>query len=514
MKNVVILISFLLIISDLSAQADGNILILDGTNDHIEVPDNNSLDFNEEVTLECWLYVPCNQPGYKGIINKQWCQGGQFAYALGIRDGIVEWTWVNTQAPSCGASNTYKSSNTVIPSDTWIHIAATHTISAVNLYINGILIEGTLSNGIYSDIRDSNQPLKIGVYRPQSGVYQNHLKGALDEIRIWDYARTANEITNDYNQVLSGNETGLVAYYNMNINEVGEGFTLPNQATSTGNTNDGESIGTTSTPYFLATEANLFFLGDNIESVVDVEICEGESYFAAGEEQTTAGLYLDIYPLANGCNEFANTNLTVINDPNICLNTTDDCLANAGILLTANDTVCIGTNLSIQAHNFTTADTYEQAYILTNESGIIVDVNATGIFEAEVGMYSVYAFNYLITDVTLPSIGEDIALYETPTACFELTQLTQAAVVPEIDIFVELQDCQGEQYLFLLNLDGGLPTIGSSEDQFVYQVGTGNANINLQINESIYEVTLDNILSLNVTDGVCSKNEYFFFSNK
>ncbi len=47
------------------------------------------------------------------------------------------------------------------------------------------------------------------------------------------------------------------------------------------------------------------------QMTVDVEICEGESYYAGGANQTTTGVYTDINLLPNGCNEVINTNLTV-----------------------------------------------------------------------------------------------------------------------------------------------------------------------------------------------------------
>ena len=47
------------------------------------------------------------------------------------------------------------------------------------------------------------------------------------------------------------------------------------------------------------------------ESSVDVTICEGESYFAGGEEQTTSGIYYDTFTNTHGCDSVVTTNLTV-----------------------------------------------------------------------------------------------------------------------------------------------------------------------------------------------------------
>lgn len=47
------------------------------------------------------------------------------------------------------------------------------------------------------------------------------------------------------------------------------------------------------------------------EEEVDVSICEGESYFAGGADQTTAGTYTDTYTSAMGCDSVVVTRLTV-----------------------------------------------------------------------------------------------------------------------------------------------------------------------------------------------------------
>lgn len=41
----------------------------------------------------------------------------------------------------------------------------------------------------------------------------NYLNGALDEFRIWNFVKTAADISTQYQNELSGNETGLILYY-------------------------------------------------------------------------------------------------------------------------------------------------------------------------------------------------------------------------------------------------------------------------------------------------------------
>ena len=45
-----------------------------------------------------------------------------------------------------------------------------------------------------------------------------NFQGKIDEVRMWSVARTQDEIQANMNKTLVGNETGLVAYYPMDVN--------------------------------------------------------------------------------------------------------------------------------------------------------------------------------------------------------------------------------------------------------------------------------------------------------
>ena len=48
------------------------------------------------------------------------------------------------------------------------------------------------------------------------GGHDTYFKGNIDEVRIWNRFRTAEEIKRDYTRLMAGNETGLVAYWRFN----------------------------------------------------------------------------------------------------------------------------------------------------------------------------------------------------------------------------------------------------------------------------------------------------------
>jgi len=102
----------------------------------------------------------------------------------------------------------------VIYAETWYHIAVTYdNTDSLKMYLNG-------------RIRRKNRRIIVGPYEPDTTMslriggyawYPNHgphvLKGEIDDLRIWDYARSQEEIASAMHEKLTGNESGLAAYW-------------------------------------------------------------------------------------------------------------------------------------------------------------------------------------------------------------------------------------------------------------------------------------------------------------
>ena len=111
------------------------------------------------------------------------------------------------------AGGPYLQQNVTVSSETWHHIAV-HTRSSgtsnLKVYLNGQDIGGTVVN-------DSNNPtitafLTIGSrFSTSNALFQ----GQIDDLQIWNDARTVTEIREYMHKELAGNESGLVAYYKM-----------------------------------------------------------------------------------------------------------------------------------------------------------------------------------------------------------------------------------------------------------------------------------------------------------
>ena len=190
----------------------------DGNNDYILIPDHATLDLTENYTLEAWIF-PESFSWLAGIISK---------YQTSAANGYM--LRLTHQYPYTGLGfDEVVTSTGVLNSNQWYHIAAVNNGGSRKLYINGI--EYNIS-GSSLNVSANNDPLRIG-----SDYSSRFFDGRIDEIRIWNVPREQDDIIATMDTVLSGSETGLVAYYTFNE---GSGIILYDQ---TDNGHNGTLVG-------------------------------------------------------------------------------------------------------------------------------------------------------------------------------------------------------------------------------------------------------------------------------
>lgn len=197
----------------------------------ISVEDDNSLDLTTAGTLEAWINIKSNDAfnKYGGIIHKGDNKNfSDEAYSLHLRpDKKLRLLITN------GSTDKYVESDQSLNKNEWYHIAATWDENSMKMYINGGLSNEEGSSLI---VRNTSGGLNIGAQLTKD--YSKSLgrlpfKGYMDEVRVWNIARTQNEILNSMGS-LNGDETGLSGYWKFNT---GTGNTVYD---ATSNKNDGE----------------------------------------------------------------------------------------------------------------------------------------------------------------------------------------------------------------------------------------------------------------------------------
>jgi hypothetical protein len=85
----------------------------------------------------------------------------------------------------------------------------------MELYINGTLTD-SLDSGLTAIQNDVNNDLRIANEIETGFGYS--LSGSIDDLRIWNYRRTASQIRNNYDLKVDPSSSGLVLYWTvMNI---------------------------------------------------------------------------------------------------------------------------------------------------------------------------------------------------------------------------------------------------------------------------------------------------------
>ena len=158
----------------------------DGVDDYIRVPNRPSLNFQEEISISFWMKIEqfFDREAYP-ISHGNWENRWKISITPG--DQTVRWT-VKTAA---GIKDL--DSQTQLVRDTFYNITVLYDGSDFEIYINGELDASSSWSGL---ILPTTIDLTIGQVLPNNPNY--NFKGVLDDIRIYNYALSVEEIQNIY----------------------------------------------------------------------------------------------------------------------------------------------------------------------------------------------------------------------------------------------------------------------------------------------------------------------------
>ncbi len=166
----------------------------------------NDVAFNtgSAITLEVWIRV-VNSGDNQKVLGKT---NGNFnsGYVMGIDQGRIY--------PEIWTPGLNELLHGFIPPiRRWVHLATTfENGDSIKGYVNGKFVGGAVATS--ADIVSNNDPFIIGIAPWDLTNFQTF--GEIDEVRVWNVARTHEEIRQNMHRQLAGTETGLVAYYNFN----------------------------------------------------------------------------------------------------------------------------------------------------------------------------------------------------------------------------------------------------------------------------------------------------------
>lgn len=215
MKNFSLLIVLLIFacVCITKAQNAGNALSLDGIDDYA-APLSPNVSGSAEGTIEFWF-----APESWTSTNSIWNGGNGHPGTTG------DWVKIGSHSPTAGNDNlvfgTYAgswrwSNSGVLPgTGVWRHVAATWSSSGLKIYLDGVY----LNTNAYSGGIPTYATELIGV-----SSWGGFFNGYADELRVWNYERSAAQINATLLDTLSSvyysiSDSGLIAYYRMDVLE-------------------------------------------------------------------------------------------------------------------------------------------------------------------------------------------------------------------------------------------------------------------------------------------------------
>lgn len=213
--------------------APGYCLAFDGAHDYVRVPRSASLE-PDELTVELWARLDGPQSQYARLVRK--ASDGGPGYLLAA-DQVDQRMQLRIDGPiHAEAKDTAPNTDYI---GAWHHFAGVFSIDTAEFWVDGRLVRrvehapGPMTHATLTD-------LFIGCGLP-STIPTEFFHGRIDEVRIWSYARSHADISDNIHARMVGDEPGLVGYWNF---DEGSGQVAHD---SSSQHNDGE-LGSTPAP--------------------------------------------------------------------------------------------------------------------------------------------------------------------------------------------------------------------------------------------------------------------------
>ncbi|MEQ8552689.1 MAG: LamG-like jellyroll fold domain-containing protein [Cyclobacteriaceae bacterium] len=225
----------------------GNALNFDGTDDKVDANGITTFQNTQNFSIELWASFD-ELDGF-GVLTVCGSSGSQrvdlqFDNAGGRLLAVV-----------ANGTSAYGRTSTAMEEGKWYHLVMTYDGTQISngeklkVYINGVEDELSFSGSIPASTGSLPSTLRMGTYF--DGTFP--FSGTLDELRIWDYTLSPEEVSARMLVTLSGNETGLSAYYR--FDQSGTSTVLPDRTINNKNGSWTGTSGTNSLPKWVSSGA-------------------------------------------------------------------------------------------------------------------------------------------------------------------------------------------------------------------------------------------------------------------
>lgn len=289
-----------------------NSLNFDGVNDYVQTSFEGVLG-SDNRTFEAWVYVSADAPASNLSIVDYGLN------AVGSRNTFMVNGSRGLSFISGGVDANIGTVSDVVPEAVWTHVAFVLNDGTGFLYVNGVEYgTGPLTT---VDTPPGGTDVRFGQRVPGGSII---FDGSIDEVRIWNYARTIDEINETMNSEFCTLPDGLVAYYKMNQGIAGG--SNPDEIIAydlAGGIYDGDLLN-----FGLSGDVSNWVTGADLEvgsvsSSFDAIGCDGTYTVPSGDmTYDTPGIYTDIIPSGLGCDSVMTINVSFAESTEATVDTT------------------------------------------------------------------------------------------------------------------------------------------------------------------------------------------------
>jgi hypothetical protein len=196
------------------AEQKQSLLLQRSAGEHVSISDSaqTGLDLAGNFTLEAWVKPTTQIPsGQEYVIISKWSstvanKSYHFQY---YHDGSQTTLRLSTAATSTsddyGAGVAY-----VLPTTIWTHVAVVFTASTgtAEFFVDARSIGS--AGGYGTTVNNGTGDFQIGI---RQGLAATAFDGYIDEVRVWNVARTSAQLASAFATVSLGPQTGLVGHW-------------------------------------------------------------------------------------------------------------------------------------------------------------------------------------------------------------------------------------------------------------------------------------------------------------
>lgn len=216
----------------LPSQPPGKSVFLDGLNDYVEIINSQGVN-SPAITIEAWI-KPCAN-GIMTIVSKKHPTLPFDNYSFSVNNGRLRWVF-RENGDFNNSANIVESSQQIVTTGVWQHVAVVHNsnISRPTLYYNGVQLDPMTEVtyiGMLYPLGATGGTIKVGITPTSQGNFL--WQGNIDEVAIWNYARSSALIMDDADGTTPfGISANVEAYLDMEVDAVGFNAILPNAGTT------------------------------------------------------------------------------------------------------------------------------------------------------------------------------------------------------------------------------------------------------------------------------------------